>query len=55
MRVRILTAAILVAAMSAASTASAQNFPTHQITLVVPLAAGGVVDTIRSNTGAAEE
>ena len=41
-----LVPAVLIAALSFAASASAQNFPTRPVTLVIPFAAGGPQDTI---------
>src|SRR5580704_2675543 len=43
---RIFTAAVAALSLAAAAPASAQNYPDHPITMIVPLAPGGSTDTL---------
>src|ERR1700760_3669120 len=43
---KLMIAVTLAATLAGASSAAAQNYPTHPITMIVPAAAGGPTDTI---------
>src|SRR5579871_6133068 len=48
---RLLIIATVAAALANITGASAQNFPTHPVTIVVPFAAGGPADAMARVTG----